>query len=300
VAALKQEACAITDHGVMYGVIEFYKAAKKHGIKPILGVEAYITEDPDNAEEKTRDNRHIVLLAMNNQGLSDLYWMLSNANMNNFHYKPRINIDILAERSENLIVTSACLGGVIAKRRREKDGKIIIPGAVYDEDAREFRDPDGIAEMWLLRLQRIFEDRFYVEVQDNGAWEQEAYNRWAIDRASQHNVETVLTADAHYLTSDDSRTHELIMAQQMKKTLQEYREDNSMKYGPYYYIRDSYDMYRAASKIGAHGAAYNTIEIADRCNVEIELGEYESPQFDITQQDDYEDFKEWLRCQSST
>lgn len=300
VVALGQKACAITDHGVMYGVIEFYKAAKKYGIKPIIGCEVYITEDPDDSDQqKTRDNKHMVLLAMNNKGLSDLYWLVTNANIHNFYHKPRINIDILKERSSNLIATSACLGGVIAKSRRIKNDKILVSGAVYNEETHTFTDPDGTAEAWFLRLRNIFGDRFYFEIQDNGMWEQEAFNSWGLKKCIQYNIEPVITADAHYLTSRDSTTHTLIMAQQLKKTLTEYNEEGKMKYGPHFFIRETNDMYKAVSRIGAGAAAINTMEIADRCNVELTLGKYESPQFDITQEKDYEDFKEWLLCQPS-
>ena len=116
VAELGMTSCALTDHGVMHGAIEFYKHAKKNGIKPLVGVEAYITEDPDDSEVKTKDNNHLVMIAMNEKGLENLIWMTNQANLHNFYYKPRIWEKHLETRAEGIVVTSACLGGVIAKK----------------------------------------------------------------------------------------------------------------------------------------------------------------------------------------
>lgn len=284
VKELGMSACAITDHGNLHGIVEFQKEAEKVGIKPVLGCEAYITEDEDGIEnnaDKTNDNHHMVILAQNNQGLRNLSWLISNANLRNFYRKPRISMKNLEQRADGLIATSACLGGVVIKR------------ATWLPEEEKIVDLEGEATSRARKLSSIFQGRFYLEIQDNDMWEQNAANHLLINMAKSEGLPLVITADAHYLQHEDATTHELIMAQQQKKTLEEYREGDAMKYGRGYYIRSPKEMFEAAKKWGAEEAFWNTIEIAEMCTTKIELGQRHMPVFDPSKETDYQDFLAW-------
>jgi len=290
---LGMPACAITDHGVLHGVIEFYKACKKHDIKPIIGCEAYVTNDPDDTEKSncTRDNYHMVMLCQNEVGFKNLVWLINQANIHNFYYKPRISWNNLAAHSDGLIVTSACLAGPLAKKNNNEKK---IRGLFYDKETQTVSDPLGSGRERARQLADIFGDRFYVEIQPHQMWEQQAYNKWAIQLARDEGYELVITTDAHYLRQEDKEVHELLMAQQLKKTLTEYLDGEIMRYeGGEFWIRETDEMYKEARKLGAFNACINTVRIAERCNLEIELGEYEIPDYDITLTPDYKDFKQW-------
>lgn len=275
---------AITDHGYMHGVIEFYKTCKKEDIRPCIGVEAYLTNDEDGIEDnkfKTRDNYHCILLAKNNDGLSTLYSLVNNAALFNFYYKPRVSINNLKNVDlSGLIATSACLGGMISKQ------------GTFDEGNKSFIDTNGDAVRMLGLLKDLFGGDFYAEIQDNPEfWEQAAYNEWLVPIAKQEGIPLVITSDAHFLTKEDKDLHNIVMAQQMKKTVEEYScDEDGMAYGEGHYIRSSDEMLEAALKYKAEEAFYNTTEIAKKCNVEITLGKYQIPFFDITQEEDYEEF----------
>lgn len=279
-------ACAISDHGNMFGHIDFYKEAKKAGIKPLLGMEAYITNDEDYIEEnknKFKDNWHCILIAMNNQGYEDLIWLNNQASLHNFYYKPRISLKNLQQRSANLIATSSCLGGVVCKL-----GK-------FDSGNKTFDDVDGKAERNLGIFRELFGDRFYAEIQDDRArWEQSAYNEWLIKKAKAYKTPMVITADAHFLNAGEKRTHDIVMAQQLKVTVQEYKSDeDGLAYGDKHYIRAPDDMKQAAISYGVEEAYWNTGLIADKCNVELTLGKYKSPLFPIQNELDYKNFLQW-------
>ena len=298
---LGMPACAITDHGNLHGIIEFYKECKKAEIKPILGCEIYATIDEDHLEKENmhRDNRHMILLVQNQAGLKNLIWLINNANLNNFYYKPRVFYKNFEHRSEGLIATTACLGGIAAKRTTflpGQDRKINLHGSIYDEEKDEFLDEFGVGERWVQELIRpYFKDRLYLEVQDHNMAIQKAYNRWLIERAEEWDLPLVITSDAHYLREEDKVTHNLLMAQQMKLTLQEYeeKEEKSDYSGGNFSIRDPEEMYKAAAKMGAEEAFWNTSKISDSCTIELALGEYENPTFEIKDCDDYQDFLAW-------
>lgn len=304
VKALGMGACAITDHGTMAGVIEFYKECKKQEIKPILGYEAYITENEDDLEnsDRVRDNRHMVLLAMNETGFRNLIWLNNRAHLHNFYYKPRIYYKHFAERSEGLIGTSACMLGIAAKRTYlSKDGKEVEQkGSMYDEKKDEFLDYFGEGERWIKMIAPYFPKRFYLELQDHQIIAQAAYNRWLCGMAQDWDLPLTMSCDAHYLREEDRATHTILMAQQMKKTLEEYDADNEQYKGGKFYIREPRDLYKAMSNIHAEEAFWNTAEIAAQCNVELTLGEYQTPEFDVKQTPDYEEFCAWQMKQHST
>jgi len=285
-------ACAITDHGVLYGVIEFYKEARKTGITPLIGVEAYVTFDEDGIEDnkhKTRDNHHCIMVAQNEVGLRNLFWLTNQANLHNFYYRPRISVENLRKRSEGIVATSSCLGGVVSKH------------GVYDRGNHTFTDPGGDAKRALENFTEIFGGRFYAELQDNPEfWQQEAYNRWLVTAARDMRIPMVITADAHFLNQQEKSTHELVMAHQMKCTLEEYvGDEDGMVYGDGHYIRSPEEMYQAALKYGAEEAFWNTTEIVKDVQLDLTLGDYKSPIFDITQEDDYKDFQQWRETRYS-
>lgn len=279
-------ACAITDHGNLHGLVEFYKSAIENGIHPVIGVEAYLTEDEDGLEnpQKHKDNYHCILLAKDNNGLRNLIWLTNQGNLHNFYHRPRISIKNLeAGRNEGLIATSSCLGGVICKR------------GSFSQDGSNFTDPESICSNTLARFKELFSGEFYAEIQDHPEiMRQTVYNQWLVKEAKKQKIPTIITADAHFLTEEDFETHKLVMAQQLKITMKEYNSDDD---GLYYVkgncIRTVDSMYEAAIKHGSEEAFWNTSKIAEKCNVTMKLGIYSAPNFNPSLQPDYQDFKKW-------
>lgn len=283
VASNKMSACAVTDHGNMHAALEFYKKSKEVGIKPLLGVEAYITANEDGAENKQRDNHHCILIAMNNTGLQNLFKLSSLAALENFYYKPRISLSNLEKYNEGIIATTSCLGGIISKQ------------GMFDANKKDFFDPDGKALTTLEKFATIFNNRLYLELQDNPEfWEQTAYNTWLIQKAKDTKLPLVITSDAHYLTAQDKLTHDLVMAQQLKIPLHEYQsDDDGLKYGAGHYIRSAEEMYQAAIKLGSEDSFWNTTELSKRCSINIELGVWKTPNFNPSKEKDYKEFQAW-------
>jgi len=284
-------ACAITDHGWMAGVIEFYKTCKKKEIKPLIGVEAYVTDDRDNLynEDKTRDNMHMILIAKDNIGYSRLLETVSDAALNNFYYKPRIYREHLRQLGGHVVATTACLGGIFAKRltwETDQDNKAIVCS-----------DPEGIIEREVEFYLDIFKDDFYLELQvwNDKKQYQPVYNQWLLNFGREKKLPFIITADCHYLKKEDADLHELLMAMQLGKTLEEYREDPDMLYGPHFYVALPEEMLERAKSLDCEEAYYNTNEIAEKCNVEIELGKYQEPEFCIKKAPDCEEFLKWKK-----
>lgn len=282
-------ACAITDHGWMAGVVDFYKTCTGAGIKPIIGVEAYVTDDKDDLynEDKNRDNMHMVLLAKDNEGYKRLLQAVSHASLHNFYYKPRIYREHLRNLKGHVIATTACLGGIIAKRLHfepDQYGRAIT-----------CMDESGTAAREVNFYRSIFGDDFYLELQvwDNEDRYQPVYNQFLLQFGKEHNLPFVLTADAHYLKQGDEKLHELLMAMQMKMTLEEYQEHSDMLYGPHFYVAGPDEMMARAQSLNCIEAYNNTQRIAEQCNVEIKLGKYQEPEFKIEEAEDYQDFLVW-------
>lgn len=288
VKELGMTSCALTDHGNLHGVVEFYKTAKKEGINPIIGIEGYLTDDEDGMDKpaRTKDNYHMVLVAKDDEGLSNLFKLSSLSFQQNFYYRPRIWKKNLEKYSKGLIATSACLGGYPAQN------------CEVDEATKTFSDPNGKALAAAKYFDEVFEGRYYLELQENtGMWEQHAWNQWILANAKQNNLKTTISADAHYLKKEDSATHAIIMAMQLGKTIEEYNAASSMKYGDGFYIRSPAEMLQAAQNIGCEEAFWNTNEIASQCAVNLKLGHTDMPAFDITKEEDYADFQLWkLGC----
>lgn len=285
-------ACAITDHGVMSGVIEFYKCSTnskdgtKGGIKPLLGVEAYLTTDQDTFDPKAnkiRDNHHLVLIAKNKVGYVELLELVSEAALNNFYYKPRINIDKLFRLAGNVFVTTACLGGVLTAHSKW-DGKSFTKDST-DQTLRFLCSLAG-------------KENVFLELQDwdDGSGKQPAWNNFLLDLSQEHCMDTVITTDAHFLKEQDFEIHELTMAMQLKKNLTQYREDNVLRYGPSFWIKPPEMMLASAKKIGCEASFWNTGKIADLCEpIKIEFGLDRNPVYVPSDSDDYKEFLLWRR-----
>jgi DNA polymerase III subunit alpha len=273
---------ALTDHGTMMGSLKFYKECKEKDIKPVIGVEAYITGDPDGLDkpDMTKDNHHLVMVAQNDTGLKNLMDLVSRAQLHNFYYKPRISKhNLTPELTEGIIATSACLGNEI-----NRVGEWNPETGSYDN-----LDAMREAAAWYAKT---FPNRYYLEIQDNDdeAGQQAAYNAIVIRLAKELGLKNVITSDAHYTTLEAANTHTMLMAMQFKKTLADYVAGGEMKYGPWFYLRSPEEMLEAARKYDCEEAFWNTVEIGNQCNVNIELGVYQTPEFNIQNEPDYADF----------
>ena len=261
--ALGMDSMAITDHGVMYGVIDFYREAIAQGIKPIIGCEIYMTNGSRFDRESTKgDERyyHLVLLAENNTGYSNLMKIVSIAFTEGFYYKPRVDYEILEQYHEGIIASSACLAGIIPKN--------ILKGN-YEQ-----------AEKEALRLQEIFgRGNFFLELQDHGIKEQRLVNSQLLRMSEDLDIPLICTNDIHYTYDTDAEAHDILLCIQTGKKLS---DNDRMKYeGGQYYIKSPEEMRQLFPY--APQALKNTEEIAERCNVQIEFGVQKLPRFDVPQ-----------------
>lgn len=260
VAALGQSACALTDHGVMYGVIDFYRACKAKGVHPVIGCEVYLAPHSrfDRSYVNGEWHSHLILLCENMTGYRNLIHMVSLGFAEGFYMKPRIDMDLLRQHSEGLICLSACLAGV-------------IPRALAEGDM------DGAYELCEQFLEIFDRDHFYLEVQDHGIDIQKKVNEGLFQLADELNIGLVATNDAHYLTRKDARIQDVLMSIQMGKTVD---DPTRMKFETEeFYIKDADEM--AALFPNHPEALANTVKIAERCQVEFEFGKYHLPEFDV-------------------
>lgn len=260
VAALGQTACALTDHGVMYGVIDFYRACKAKGIHPVIGCEVYLAPHSrfDRSYLNGEWHSHLILLCENMTGYRNLIHMVSLGFAEGFYMKPRIDMELLRQHSEGLICLSACLAGV-------------IPRALAEGDM------DGAYELCEQFLEIFDRDHFYLEVQDHGIEVQKKVNDGLYKLAEELNIGLVATNDAHYLTKQDARIQDVLMCIQMGKTVD---DPTRMKFETQeFYIKDADEM---AALFPEHPETLeNTVKIAERCQVEFEFGKYHLPEFDV-------------------
>ena len=253
-----QTAVAITDHGCMYGVVEFYKAAKKRGIQPILGCEVYVARRTrfDKVHELDGENRHLVLLCENETGYHNLLALVSKAWVEGFYSKPRVDLDLLREHHEGLIALSACLAGEIPRALTRGD---------Y-EGAREAA----------LRYEGIFgRGNFYLELQDHGMAEQKRINPQLIRLSRETGIPLVATNDCHYIAPEDSRMHRVLLCIQTGRTIE---DENAMEFGSEEFYFKSEEEMRALFP-DVPEAVDNTVKIAQRCQVELEFGKTKLPAF---------------------
>ena len=262
VKELGQTAIALTDHGVMYGCIDFYKAAKAAGIKPIIGCEVYVTRRTmaDRVHGIDNDPYHLVLLCKDRKGYENLCLMVSEAFINGFYGKPRVDIAMLEKYHEGLIAASACLAGAIPQYLLHND---------YDE-----------AKRYALRMAKIFgEDHFYLELQDHGIEEQIPVNQGIMRLARETGIPMIVTNDAHYLRKEDARMQDVLMCIQMGKTVD---DPNRMKFqSEEFYLKSEEELRKLFPNV--EEAFENTVKIADRCNLEFVFNEYHLPSFPVPQ-----------------
>ena len=259
---LGQEAVAITDHGVMYGVIDFYRACKAAGIKPIIGCEVYVAPRGRTRFQKVHEfdaeSRHLVLLCRNEEGYRNLSYMVSQAFLEGFYIKPRIDMDLLREHCGGLIACSACLGGELPK--------LLLAGE-YDQ-----------AKAVALEMRELFgEDGYYLELQDHGIAAQQQVNAGLMRLHEETGIPLIATNDAHYLRREDAETQDILMCIQMGKTLD---DPGRMKFETQeFYVKSEEEM--AALFPNCPEALENTAKIAELCNVEFEFGKYHLPHFQL-------------------
>ena len=259
--ALGMTSLAITDHGVMYGVIDFYRAAVKEGIKPIIGCEIYVTTGSRFDRETVQgDDKyyHLVLLAENDLGYHNLIKIVSAGFTDGFYYKPRVDYEILEKYSEGIIALSACLAGIVPR--------LIIRGR-YNE-----------AKAQALRLRDIFgEDNFFLELQDHGIPEQRMVNEQLLRMSDEEKIPLVCTNDVHYTFAEDAQAHDVLLCIQTGKKL---KDENRMRYeGGQYYLKSPQEMEELFPYVPE--ALDNTMLIAQRCNVDPEDKAKKLPEYDV-------------------
>lgn len=255
---LGMDAMAITDHGVMFGVIDFYKAAREAGVKPILGCEVYVASGSRLNKEPSKDNfyYHLVLLAENNEGYHNLIKLVSYGFRDGFYYKPRVDLELLRRYSKGLIALSACLSGAVARN---------ILSVIYEK-----------AKEAALLYDEIFgRGNFFLELQNHGIADQATVNRDIIRIARETGLPLVCTNDTHYINKDDAKAHEVLLCIQTGKTIHD--PDHMVYEGEEFYIKSPEEMHGLFSHVPE--ALENTVKIAERCNVEIKFHEYKLPKF---------------------
>lgn len=263
VKELGMDSAAITDHGVMYGVIDFYRAAKEAGINPILGCEVYVAPGSRfDREAGSGDDRyyHLVLLAENNQGYSNLMKIVSRGFVEGFYYKPRVDLELLREYHEGIIALSACLAGEVAR---------FLTRGMYEE-----------ARAAALRYEDIFgKGNFFLEMQDHGIPQQQTVNQQLMRMHRETGIELVATNDVHYTFAEDAEPHDVLLCLQTGKKL---ADEDRMRYeGGQYYVKSPGEMERLFPY--ALEALENTHKIAERCHVDIEFGVTKLPKYDVPQ-----------------
>lgn len=261
VKELGMNSAAITDHGVMYGVIDFYRAARAAGIKPILGCEVYVAPNSRFDREITGgEDRyyHLVLLAENNTGYANLMKIVSKGFVEGYYYKPRVDKQVLREHSEGIIALSACLAGEVQR---------YLMKGLYEESKKV-----------ALEYQDIFgEGNFFLELQDHGIPEQQMVNQQLLQMSEEVGIDLVATNDVHYTYAEDEKPHDILLCIQTGKKLS---DEGRMRYpGGQFYVKSPEEMARLFPY--ALQALENTQKIADRCNVEIEFGVTKLPKYEV-------------------
>lgn len=270
---LNMKALAITDHGAMYGCVDFYKEAKAQGIKPIIGCEIYVAEKSMYNKEGSRDNEiyHLVLLVKNEEGYNNLMKIVSTASIEGFYYKPRVDHDFLRAHSSGLIALSACLGGEVQSNLAAGMRARAVENASFYKET--------------------FKDGFYLELQYHGIEEQLRVNEELIKLSSELEIPLVATNDTHYIYKEDARAHDILLCIQTGKTVD---EENRMRYpSGEFYLKSPEEMYKLFSYVPE--ALENTVKIAEQCNFNYEFHKSKLPKFPLPQgRDPFEYLEE--RC----
>ena len=260
VKELGMNSIAITDHGAMYGVIDFYKAAKEIGIKPIIGCEVYVANG--SRLEKNNKNAyqytHLVLLAENNEGYQNLIKLVSYGFIDGFYYKPRVDKELLKKYHKGLIASSACLAGAVARN---------ILTVSYEK-----------AKQTALEYQEIFgKGNYYLELQDHNLQDQKRVNEALRKIHQETGIPMICSNDSHYIYKEDNVPHDILLCIQTNKTI---HDENRMRYeGGQFYVKSAEEMYALFPE--DKEALANTQRIADRCNVEFVFHDLKLPRFDV-------------------
>ena len=261
VKELGMNSAAITDHGVMFGCIDFYKAAREAGINPIMGCEVYVAPGSRfDKEQQHGDDRyhHLVLLAENNQGYSNLMKIVYAGFVEGYYYKPRVDMEVLEKYHEGIIALSACLAGEVARN---------LARGFYEEGKKA-----------ALRYESIFgKGNFFLELQDHGIPEQQMVNQQLMRMSRETGIELVCTNDVHYTYAEDATSHDILLCIQTQKKVQD--EDRMRYEGGQYYVKSPEEMLELFPYIPE--ALENTQKIADRCHVDIEFGVTKLPRYDV-------------------
>lgn len=256
VKELGMKSAAITDHGVMYGVVEFYKCAKEAGVHPVIGCEVYVAQD-SMTNKNDRSYYHLVLLAENNEGYQNLIKLVSLGHTDGFYYRPRIDFKALSDHHKGLIALSGCLAGEVPKKLSQGNYK-------------------GACET-ALRYQSLFgSDNYFLELQDHGITEQKTVNQELIRMHKELGIPLVATNDVHYTRQEDAEAHDVLLCIQTKKLLTD--KDRLRYEGNQYYVKSPEEMYRLFPEIPE--ALENTEKIASRCQVEFTFNHYHLPKFE--------------------
>ena len=259
---LGMDAMALTDHGVMYGAIDFYKACKKEGIKPIIGCEVYVAPRTRFDKEPAIDKKynHLILLAKDNQGYKNLSKLVSIGFVEGYYYKPRIDLEVLEKYHEGLICLSACLAGSVNQ-------------ALLNGEEKK-------AEEIALWHKKVFGEDYYIEIQNNGIQEQVLANQKLVKLARKLDIPLVATNDAHYLKKEDSYNHEVLLCIQTGKKMS---DPDRMKFDTdELYVKSPEEMSEYFSSFP--DAIENTVKIAEKCNVEFEFGHTILPNYDVPEE----------------
>ena len=259
-------ACALTDHGVMYGLADFYNECKKQGIKPILGCECY--EAPGSRLEKnthTSDDKyhHLILLVKNETGYKNLCHLVSRSNIDGFYYKPRIDFELLEQFHEGLICMSACLAGRVPRE--------ILKG-ISTGDMEPARNT-------ILKYKELFGEDYYLEIQNHGIREEQIVANELVRFSSELGIKLVCTNDSHYVNHEDKEAHEYLLCIQTKKTIS---DPNRMIYEGDYSLKTEEEMRRLFPSLPE--AFDNTVEVADKCNFDFKFGDYRMPKVQIPEE----------------
>lgn len=256
---LGMKSLAITDHGAMFGCVEFYKKAKEEGIKPIIGCEIYVAAKSMEIKRNDIENKthHLVLLVKNEVGYKNLMKIVSKASLDGFYYKPRVDHEYLKKHSEGLIALGACLAGEVSNN--------LLNGNIQKaKDAAQF-------------YKDTFKDGFYLELQYHGMDEQLRVNEMTIELSKELDIPLVATNDVHYIKKEDARSHDILLCIQTGKTVD---EENRMRYEPeQFYLRSPEEMYEIFSYIPE--ALENTVKIAEKCNFDYVFHESKLPNFPL-------------------
>ncbi len=260
IAELGMDACAVTDHGSMYGAVDFYEACRAEGIKPIIGAEVYLAPTSRFSKEKAEDKRayHLILLARNNEGLKNLNRLVSLAHVEGFYYRPRVDHESLKRYSEGLICLSACLSGEVPRLILNNDYEGAIAAAL------RYRETFG-------------EDNFYLELQSNGISEQFIVNQELIRISRETGIPLVATNDCHYTYKEDAKAHEILLCMQTGKRLS---DPDRMRMGSdAFYVKSPEEMIEAFKDVPE--AIENTVRIAERCAAEFDFKTLHLPEYEV-------------------